>query len=530
VREIDTDVVVVGGGTGGSAAALAAARLGRRVVVTEPTAWFGGQMTSQAVPPDEHPWIEQFGCTRTWRRFRDGVRACFRDHFPLRAETLVSPRVDLGGALVSRVPCPPEIALKVIEQLMLPEKIAGRLVQLHDRRPIAAEVDGDRVVSITFEHIQSGERIILTGRYFLDATETGDVLPLAGAEYVSGSESRAQTGEPHALERADPLDMQAITWCFAIDYLPGEDHTIERPADYDFWRAYRPPMWPDRLLSWKAPDPADPARVRPMSLFDTDHAFPLWRYRRLIEKSQFLPGTIDSDITAVNWPQNDYFLGPIIEVDEEEAARHLRAARQLSLSLLYWLQTEAPRPEGGQGYPGLRLRGDLMGTEDGLAMAPYVRESRRIRAERTIVEQDLNPELGGPGHFRCPDTVGVGSYTIDLHPSTGGRNYLEIPTMPFEIPLSSLIPIRMENLLPAAKNIGTTHITNGCYRLHPVEWNIGEAAGSLAAHCLDRRLTPRQVGAGEERIRTFQTLLEDLGVELHWPALDDSFLPETVGP
>ncbi|MCF2491242.1 FAD-dependent oxidoreductase [Dyadobacter sp. CY347] len=31
----------------------------------------------------------------------------------------------------------------------------------------------------------------------------------------------------------------------------------------------------------------------------------------------------------------------------------------------------------------------------------------------------------------------------------------------------------MENLLPSNKNIGTTHITNGCYRLYPVEWSIG---------------------------------------------------------
>ena len=52
-------------------------------------------------------------------------------------------------------------------------------------------------------------------------------------------------------------------------------------------------------------------------------------------------------------------------------------------------------------------------------------------------------------------------------------------TIPFEIPLGALLPERVENLLPACKNIGTTHITNGCYRLHPVEWNIGEAAGAL---------------------------------------------------
>src|SRR5437667_465258 len=57
-RERRADVVVVGGGTGGVAAALAAARAGLRVILTEETDWVGGQLTSQAVPPDEHPWIE----------------------------------------------------------------------------------------------------------------------------------------------------------------------------------------------------------------------------------------------------------------------------------------------------------------------------------------------------------------------------------------------------------------------------------------------------------------------------------------
>ena len=43
--------------------------------------------------------------------------------------------------------------------------------------------------------------------------------------------------------------------------------------------------------------------------------------------------------------------------------------------MLYWMQTEAPRPDGGTGFPGLRLRPDVMGTADGLAQAPYHRES-----------------------------------------------------------------------------------------------------------------------------------------------------------
>ena len=50
---------------------------------------------------------------------------------------------------------------------------------------------------------------------------------------------------------------------------------------------------------------------------------------------------------------------------------------------------EAPRADGKQGWPGLRLRGDLLGGPSGLAKYPYVRESRRIRAEFTIREQHV---------------------------------------------------------------------------------------------------------------------------------------------
>jgi NADPH-dependent 2,4-dienoyl-CoA reductase/sulfur reductase-like enzyme len=69
------DVLVVGGGCGGVAAALAATDLGRSVILTEVGSWVGGQLTSQAVPPDEHPWVESTGTTARYRRLRDSVRA-----------------------------------------------------------------------------------------------------------------------------------------------------------------------------------------------------------------------------------------------------------------------------------------------------------------------------------------------------------------------------------------------------------------------------------------------------------------------
>ena len=154
-----------------------------------------------------------------------------------------------------------------------------------------------------------------------------------------------------------------------------------------------------------------------------------------------------------------------------------------------------------------------------LAAAAYIRESRRIAAEFTVLETHIGVEAR-PGADRAEpfsDTVGVGSYRIDLHPSTAGRGYLDIATYPFQIPLGALLPQRLDNVLAAGKCLGVTHITNGCYRLHPVEWNVGEAAGALAAFCLDHRAPPRAVRSDPTRLADFQAQLTCQGVQLHWP-------------
>lgn len=527
MRWYNADVLVVGGGLGGVAAALAALRLGRRVVLTEESPWLGGQLTSQAVPPDEHPWIEDGGCTRSYRELRNRIRAYYRRNYPLTDHARAAALLNPGAGTVSRLCHEPRVAVAVIDELLAPY-LADRQLQVllrHEVRSI--DTDGDTVGPASFVDTESGAEVSVAADYVVDATELGDLLELANVEYVIGAESRADTGELNALDVADPLDQQSITWCFAMDYLPGADHTIDKPADYEFWRAHRPEGWPGLLFSWEDLEPRN-LQARPQPVFTDDrtprggHGSNRWTYRRIFTVAHYPPGRFASDITLVNWEQNDYWLGPIIGVPAEEAERHLRGSRELSLSFMYWMQTEAPRHDGGVGYPELRLRGDITGTTDGLAMRPYIRESRRIKAELTVLEQHVGvlarAEAGLPaGSEIFPDTVGVGSYRIDLHPSTTGRNYVDISSYPFQIPLGALLPVRVDNLLPANKNIGTTHISNGCYRLHPVEWNIGEAAGALAAYCLDKGCPPRKVRSDDRMLADFQHMLQErLGFQLAW--------------
>src|SRR5690606_7636589 len=120
--------------------------------------------------------------------------------------------------------------------------------------------------------------------------------------------------------------------------------------------------------------------------------------------------------------------------------------------------------------------------------------------------------------FDFYDSVGIGYYPIDLHPSTAGNNYIDFSALKFQLPLGALLPRRRTNLLPANNDIGTTHLTNGCYRLHPVEWTIGEAVGMLVAFAREKQVTPHAVRENRKLLADFQQLVRRQGVETAWPA------------
>jgi FAD dependent oxidoreductase len=508
------DLLIAGGGLGGCAAAMAACSKGIKVILTEETDWIGGQVTSQGVPPDEHRWIEEFGCTKRYRDYREKVREVYLNTMQVKKYgELLNP----GNGLVSNICHDPRVTLHVLHDMLLPYVLTGQLVILRNTRVNGVQKEGSRVQKITLVSEKTGVHEEIEASFYIDATEAGDLLPLAGMDYVTGAEAKGETGEPHALEKEDPSDIQAFTYVLGMEYREGEDHTIPEPDMYSFWRDFHPDIWPDKLLSFYAPHPITKEK-RTYTLFREEDGFPLWEYRRIFDRSQFDSRYEAGDVTLMNWPQNDYFLGNIYDVSAEEKEKNLYQGKQLSLSLLYWLQTEAPRPDGGRGYPGLMLRKDLFETGDGLAKAAYIRESRRIKAEYTIVEQDVSPDFNeGKTGKRYEDRVGVGSYSIDLHPSMAGKTYLDIKALPFYIPLGALLPKDADNLLAGCKNIGTTHITNGCYRLHPVEWNIGEACGALVAYCMEHHTQPKTVREDKRLLKHFQQVLEEDGFELEWP-------------
>ncbi|MDG6103428.1 FAD-dependent oxidoreductase [Dactylosporangium aurantiacum] len=483
------DVVVVGGGLGGVAAAIAAARAGMTVILTEELDRVGGQLTTQLVSAlDEHPHVETFGVSAAYRQLRDRIRAA------------CGGAANPGDGWVSRLCFPPAVGQRVLDALLAEH---GVQVRLHSA-PQTVTVDGDTVTAVTFT---DGTR--LTAPVFIDATERGDLLPLAGEHWSVGSEGTDAHGEPFAVPGGPaPQAQQSFTWCALLTYHPDRDGDDPGPA----------PARYDELRQHCGLDIAGwDGGVHRYRMFTDgpDGKPPFWTYRRL--------RTGTPELIVLNWASNDCAgYDPIGDGHTAE-----RAGRELTAAFIHWLRTEAPREDGGRGYPGLRLAAADAGTVDGYAAAPYLRESRRLRNDRPVTGHDLLPVPGRARARHLPGSVGVAWYHIDLHERTGHPAPVYQPTAPFTIPAHALVG-RVGNLLMGAKNLAATQIAAAAYRVHHGEWAVGEAAGALAAVACATNRTARDVVDTPALLVTAQLALARHAVPLAWiadVAADDPLFP-----
>lgn len=507
--ELTVDVAVVGGGLGGVAAALAATDLGATVAVLEAEAVLGGQLTSQLVPcPDEHPLVESVGRTRTWARLRELVRARYGG------------QANPGGGWVSRLCATPADWLAGIEEMLGPALRSGRLVVLLGQRPVALLGPHDPRAPVGGVVVEdaAGTRTRVRAEVTLDATETGGVLALAGG-WVIGSEGRAAHGEEHALPVADPGAEQSVTWCAALRL------THLRPA--------APARGRGRQAQVGTSDaaPPDAAPGHRFSLTSdgwdgTEHAYrfaapgpggrpPFWTYRRMLRGSGDALAGGDArvgDVVCLNWASNDY-AGTGLVADE---ATTRAASRRLTAEVVDWLRTWCPRDDGGTGFPGLELAPDVALSEDGLALAPYVRESRRIRRDDPVTLADLLPAPGSERARAQRDAVALVWYHADLHARVGHPGSVYAPTAPAQLPVRCLLHPSRPDLLAAGKGLAATQVAAAATRVHPAEWGTGEAAGVLAALAVRQGRAPGQVVGGAAGTLVLQRALLARGAPVAW--------------
>lgn len=520
----DYDVVIVGASFGGVAAALAAAADPKvKVVLLEPTQWVGGQATSQGVTRwDEaaQTLTETTGSPQSYRYLRHLIRAEYNGKRSQAGteQQYFNPGFARVGPPFGNEGHPFAADPGLTRQVLMTQlQDAGVDVKL------GVTVTGASVQNSAIQSLSAGSDLYV-GKVYIDATDVGDLLPLCNIPWVIGAEARSDTGESQAEGSAHPEWIQPITVPIAVQWQPpGEDHRIPQPDNY---ADIRQRQGFDRI---KHGGDGDITVVyHPGQLSDT-----LFNYRQFIDPANFNDNRAPR--TTLNVGSNDYLAAAIPSNPHSASADDavVAAARAVSIAYVYYLQNDVPRDDGnGTGYPNLMIDTAAFGTADGTAPAAYIRESRRLAKPFVrIVQQDIDAAVyPGPRAKNFVDSCGIGWYAADVHEgwyATNGQQadaftpnigtpWHGIKTAPFQVPLGSLLTEGLSNFVAGCKNIGATHLTSGAYRVHPVEWAIGEAAGVFAAYCTTQNVAPADAWNNAGRVTAYQSRLLARGTPICW--------------
>lgn len=505
-------------------AAFQACRAGRSVILVAEHDWLGGQMTAQAVPPDEHRLIESGGASASYLEFRRAMRARYLANAEFCEHTEMTEMAEgcnPGDGWVSRLCIEPANAADYFEALLRLYVESGRLTIVRGAVVVSVQKEARRISSVNVRD-HAGALYEVSAEYFLDATDAGELIKLAGLQYRLGKEARAEFDEPDAPEVADRNDQQPVTFVMALRREARSQRAIACPDGYRFWQQYRVPHFDHLLFSESMPGHSGKdalgnthnSSVR-LPIFAQANELDWWRYRRIVSAKNWR--TPRDEVSLVNWAQNDFARYPLID-GAVAMAEVTAAAKELSRCFLYWLQTAAPRHDGsGWGYPELQLARDMLGTDDGFAQQLYVRESRRIvgldcLSQSAIISDDAEKLLP----TSVENSVGIAWYNMDIHPTVVSGHGVNAKVRPFCLPLGSFIPVDCDNLIPACKNISVTHLVNASTRVHPSEWLIGEVAGLLADYVLCTGRPLREIYQQPSEVRAFQQKLEAAGVPTSW--------------
>lgn len=529
--ELEADLLIVGGNESACAAAVQAARLGvKRVVLVNDIDWLGGQFSAEGV-----------GCLDEWTMV-EGRRVNFpRSGLFLEMVRLIRAhnsamygKATPGNAFCGTDTIEPAAAAGLFEDLVKPYVQSGVLRIERGWEPAQVNVRDGAVMGVEFDHVAQGkERLRVTAKLTLDASDWGDVIRLSGAKYGAGPDLKSRFGEPSApvaFDEAGVQEMNPLSWCVVLRETGGQPAVVSRPATYD----PRSFASLDRLAPWVDSDMS-------AGMYSPSGNSP-YTHRRLVDRwhNGFAPGT---EATFLNYPVQDYPLCQLpqrvvdaLERSEAGASRRnivdltpaqrriiFDDARQHSLGVLHHLQTAVHDRVGDfpQSFRYMALTEEF-GTPDRLPPKPYVREGLRLEALSMLREQDIRTTEKEPKWARVLPTDGVFGFqfNIDFHPTrrnylTGHRNgpwqFVHTPARGWHtdtdralFPLRGLVPVSINGLIGGGKNIGVSSVVQSALRLHGQMMHVGQAGGTLAWLCLRDGKQPGEIAGDVAKVRELQ--------------------------
>ena len=531
----DYDVVIAGGGASGIMAAIQAVKGGARVAVFEPTSWIGGQMTAAGVSTMDDLSRQRSGLyldfiTRVIRHYEaigKSIGTCYWDPRTAAFEPHVGEKILYEMVNEARGP------RRARRRADGTDEGGGTLDIFLNSSITEVRREGKKITGVTARVRQKNgprtyeQEMQVTCRALIDATEYGDMMPLANVPYRAGNSY-------FPFIKPDESMIQDITWTAIIKFYPGgaprdliaytplpgyeqarENYQSFVTVDgYDF-RGVFPVEMPVNLISHNA------YRAVPDSSnhFSYDGRRQFWPYisKTGVNWGNDFPG-------RQGWHSGRSGLPARYLEDINFRNKMNKEAFFKTLHFIYYMQNELG--EAGEYWS---VANDEYYNEDlspeilnelppgwleiakRMPIIPYVREARRIIGERTLTSFEiLRNSLSyrdGMTSAEFSNAIAIGGYPLDLHHATSDGDFewqfgetnnsmgTNRPRGPFQVPLDILIPKDVDGFLAVEKNLSMTRLAAGAIRLQPISMMTGQAAGALAALAVSLQTELREVPA-----------------------------------
>lgn len=514
------DLVVYGGTSAGIASAIQASRMGKSVVLIEPTSRLGGLTTGGLGQTDIGNKHVIGGIAR---EFYQNIRIHYDDpsnwKWQQRNTYMDDGQTRTEAGEDAMWTFEPSAALQVYHRMLADEKVTVVYGERLNREDGVAK-KGGKIQSIAME---SG--LSFSGKMFIDATYEGDLMAASDVSYRVGRESNREYGETlngvqankisrtlkwtlsrnafnhNFIDRVDPYVVKGDPSSGLLPYISEEPPGVDGDGDKKI-QAYCFRMTltdhPDNRIPFKKPANYDELNYE--LLFRNYEAAP-GPIEEMYSYGDKLVPWINSPMPNRKTDTNNQkgfstdFIGQNYDYPEasyEERERIVQAHRDYQQGLMWTLAYHPRIPAKVREAVSKwgTCKDEYEDGTDGWQQQLYIREARRMYSDYVMTQKNCERI------DVVEDPVGMGAYGMDSHHI---QRYVDVNGYvqnegnveahgfrPYPISYRSIVPKKeeCENLLVPVC-VSSTHIAFGSIRMEPVFMVLGQSAATAAVHAID---------------------------------------------
>jgi len=428
---LDFEVAVIGAGMAGIAAAVSAARNGAKTVLIQDRPVLGGNASSEmrvtvnGAPQERETGIVEEILIENWVHNK-------QESYPVWDHVLYN--------YVTREP---------------------NLTLMLNTQAIDAKMDGDKIMSAICWGLTNETEFTINAKQFIDCSGDGLLAAMAGAEYRTGREGKAEFSESYAPDKPDGWTMGDCIMMITKD--------MGRP------------------MPFKAPDYAIP--------FDYETAFKdkHRKIRQLKEGFWWVEVGHEFDI-----------------IGHREEVRHKLMAH--FYGVWDYIKNSGNHPEADN----LAL--------DWIGSIPGRRESRRFMGDYIMTQKDIleDPHFEdaiGFGGWSLDEHNPGGIENLAEPASYFHKRSKKV----YQLPYGILYSRNISNLSFAGRNASLSHIALSSTRIIATCSMMGQAVGTASAMCIQKNVNPREIRKSHIKELQEQLLRDDAFIP-NRPAADSADL------